>query len=104
MPETLQHHLLVIEDSVLQGMLGNEAILRALPFLAQLRNAPRKTGCGHCGGGAAQRARSGAYQQAKQAIAALGSDKKAELKRLLNTRQLRVLFRAQDGRVISLTF
>ena len=101
----VQHNIIVLEDSMLTGMLGNAAIVRALPILRLLNQVPKKRqGCGRCGGGASMNARAIVMQQIKQAIAGLPPDRKVELKRLLNTRQLRIVYRRTDGRVISLTF
>ena len=104
MADVPQHRLLVIEDGTLQGMLGNPAVMALVPMLNNLKNAPRPRSCGSCGGGASFQKRAAVYQQVKQAIAALPSERKAELKRLLNAHQMRVLFRTTDGRTIQLTF
>ena len=97
--------LLVLEDSLLISLAQNQAATRVIPVLGLLLTLKPAKGCGHCGGGrvpAQQRAAT--LQSVKQGIAGLPQVKKAELKQLLNARQLRLLFRRVDGKIIQLTF
>ena len=97
--------LLVLEDSTLAAMANNDALVRTVPTLVVLRQAPAvRRGCRSCGGGVAARQRQNLYQQVKAQIASLPVEKKLELKRQLNARRLRVIFRSSNNHTTSLTF
>jgi hypothetical protein len=100
------HKLYVIQNGTLQSMAANERFTREFPFLTSLRSlAPAKPGCGTCGGGGSPKAAAdAAYAAALRTIAGLASDKKQRLKALLDAKQVRLFYRAADGRQIKLTF
>lgn len=86
--------LVILEEGLIVGLSNNAQYVTAFPFLnavKKLTNA-RRGGCGKCG--TAAKERSTIMQSAKQAIIALGSDKKKELKRLLNTEKIQIKYRA----------
>jgi hypothetical protein len=82
-------------------MSVNKTFLDAFPFLSGLQKMKKK-GCGGCG--RAGQARATALTSAKQTIAGMGSDKKRQLKRLLNAEQVRVTYKNSGGQIINLTF
>tara|TARA_R110002020_G_scaffold16515_1_gene58239 strand:- start:353 stop:673 length:321 start_codon:yes stop_codon:yes gene_type:complete len=86
--------LVILEEGLIIGLSNNTQYVKAFPFLLtvqKLTNA-RRGGCGKCGTAAKERGR--VLQGAKQAIVALGSDKKKELKRLLNAEKIQIKYRA----------
>ena len=96
-----QHKLLVLEETTLTAMANDARFAQAFPFLKGLRQVPQKR-CGMCG--TANRVRAGSFQTAKQTLAALGPDQKLVLKKLLNAKNARVIYRRGDGKMIALTF
>ena len=102
MADGTQHKLVVIQDGTLINMASNPTFVKEFPFLKSLANlAKKKVGCGTCGGG---QIRTEPLQAAKRTIAGLPASKKAILKKMLNTRSARVLFKKPEGGVVSLTF
>ena len=98
MSETTQSPCVTIEDSVLLNMAGNPAFVAAFPFLGSLRaqgTAPRVRGC--CGGRQSP-ARSGAFNQARAAVANLDADGQRRLKEMLQTARVRVRFLEGNNR------
>lgn len=94
--------LLVIDDNVLRGMMSDVRFTSAFPCLAQgkrkLELGPA-SGCNRC-----RRSRRNAQQnvmaQVRNCIAGLPNNKRQELKRLCNVRQMRVVrANARGGRV-----
>lgn len=102
MPATLQHKLYLLENARLEQMAADPKFTAEFPFLRQLLQVPRKPGCGRCGGSAPQRA--SAVTAVKTAIAGLATERKIVLKRLLQTRQVRLHYVGPNGRGVVLTF
>lgn len=98
------HKLVIIQDGSLNAMARDGRYQSAFPFLRQLLSIQRaRGGCGACGG-SSNTARISAFQAAKQELAGQSPAKKAELKRLLNAEQVRIVYRNAAGKLISLTF
>lgn len=93
--------MVTITDSYLMGMARNRNVLALLPFLGGL-NKLRRPGCGSCR--SSNRIVSGTYATAKKLIAGLPSDKKAALKRALGAKNVRVTYRNDGNRIVTLTF
>lgn len=104
MADARRHKLVMISDGLLASMANDERFRKEFPFIGSLKSAParRTTGCGGCGGSNQQRA--GIFQAAKRAIAGMSSESKQKLKRMLDTRQARVVYTKDDGRGVELTF
>jgi hypothetical protein len=99
-----QHKLVIIQESMLDGMAADNRFANELPFLRGLLQLPRKPRCGSCSGGTASAVRQQAYAAAKRTLAGLSSDKKRKLKELLNTKHARVVFKTDSGKITELTF
>jgi hypothetical protein len=101
--------LVVIEDSLLQGLSANPIYVAEFPFLAPLARTvdaaapPQKTCCGRRAA-AAKTGVTAVYAAAKSAIAGMPVAKKVRLKEILNTRQLRVFFHSAGGKLVKYTF
>ena len=98
-------NLLVIEDRIIQTMLGDPRFLAAIPCLSPqaqaLKDVPKR--CGSCGAKRAN-ARGKILQQVRQCIGSLPANKKVELKTLLNAKRLRLIAPNGRGKSIVLTF
>lgn len=97
--------LVVIEDGTILGMINDTAFESAIPCLSGKRDIFKHEVI-HCGSCAAKRRsrQRNTMAQIKSCLAALSPDKRAELKRLLNTKQVRVTFTNASGQVVQLTF
>ena len=91
-----------IQESTLAAMACDQRFLVEFPFLSELKRAPRKRGCGGCGAKAG--VRSDVYQTVKAKLATMDSTRKQTLKRLLNTKGVRIVFRDAKNQTIQLTF
>jgi hypothetical protein len=91
-----------LEEGVLVSMAANEKFREAFPFLKQinLARSTQKTSC--CGRKTASDWQ--ALDMAKQQIASLDSERKRQLKQLLNAEQVQVVYRDASGRTIQMTF
>lgn len=94
--------LVTIQEGTLAAMAADKRFLQEFPFLASLKQVPRRRGCGRCGSGAGVRA--DVFQAAKQVLAGLDSSKKQVLKRLLNAKGVRIIYRNANNQNIQLTF
>lgn len=102
------NHLIYLEDSTLVRMANDARFAEPFPWLlavqqAQAQAQPRT--CGSCGRRQAAAAGADAFAQARLTIAQLPDAQKIQLKQLLDTQQLRVIYRRPtDGAMIKLTF
>jgi hypothetical protein len=98
--------MVVLEDSTLTTMSLDSKIVAAFPFLGTLakavRKGPGKRGCGSCS--RANNERDALLKQIKMTVAGLSSDKKRQLKEMLNTRSARVTYKNASGKIVQLTF
>lgn len=90
----VRRQLVVLEDSLLRAISGDQRFITEFPFLAGLREKA-KQGCGRCGRRAAQTAPQQTLDAAKRTLAGMARDKKKTLLRLLNAKVVRL--RYQDG-------
>jgi hypothetical protein len=97
-----QHKLVIIQDGSLMAMARDGRYQAAFPFLRNLLTVHKSKTCGHCAASSVNRA--AAFQSAKRELAVQPQPKKAELKRLLNSEQVRIIYRNEAGKMISLTF
>lgn len=98
-------NLLVLEDRVIQGLLGDPRVLAAIPCLksAAAGAAAAKAGCGRCDRKQRQ-ARTLSNGNVRQCIAGLPAAQRDVLKQLVGARQIRVTHRNAQGKAIVLTF
>jgi hypothetical protein len=94
--------LVTIQESTLAAMAGDQRFLVEFPFLSELKRAPRKRGRGCCGSSAGVRA--DVYQRVRAQLATMDSNRKQTLKRLLNARGVRIIFRDNKNHTVQLTF
>jgi hypothetical protein len=99
----MQNKLIYLQDSLIEQLSRDEKYLREFPFLRGT-TPTMKRGCRSCGGGQAARNRQQTYAAIKQAIAGLSGDRKRKMKEMLQTKQLRVIYRTGAGKIIELTF
>jgi hypothetical protein len=97
--------LVVIEDSTILSMINDVQYSSTIPCLANKKDVFR-TSAGGCGTCARKRQEKQRYEMAriKSCLAGLSTEKKAELKRLLDTDKVRVVFVNGGGKVVQLTF
>lgn len=97
--------LLILEDRVINGLLGDPRVQNLVPCLASVAKnyAKNKVDCGRCKVKARQVV-TNTTAAAKQCIASLSSASKIALKQLINARQLRLTYRNSSGKLVQLTF
>lgn len=97
--------MVVIEDSTIVSMANDERFNKTIPCLMnQSGNViPAPTGCGSCARKRAEAARQ-AIGRVKACLADMSSEKKNELKQLLNAQKVKVVFATATGQVSSVTF
>jgi hypothetical protein len=98
----LIHKLLILEEAMLVSMAGNPNFTREFPFLDQIKgNSSSNPDCSKCNNDAQKRV--ALVSGVKQAIVSMGAEKKARLKAMLSTEQVRV--RVNDGgKILEYTF
>jgi hypothetical protein len=85
--------IVVIEEALLISMANNQKFLKHFKFLGRLKrlNPAQRGGCSSCGGGPRKVPQNQTLiQSAKQNIVGMGSGQKRVLKKLLNTKQIRI--------------
>jgi hypothetical protein len=97
--------MLVIEDSTIASMVQKPEFVNAIPCLVNQKSVvvPSHTGCGSCARRKSEAQRS-AIANIKTCLIGLSSEKKAELKTLLNTKQVKIAFSTASGQVTFATF
>lgn len=97
--------IVVIEDSTILSLIRDPAYEQAIPCFANKKDT-FKSGGGGCGSCAAKRRarQKQAMSGIKSCLAGLTPEKKAELKQMLNTKQIRVVYTNAAGKVVQLTF
>ena len=95
--------LLILEESVLLGMIGNPSFVQEFPFLAGSESVikAKSSGCGRCSQKAGRRIQ--AINGIKQSIVSMSVEKKQKLKQMLNSEKVRILISA-GGKVTAHTF
>ena len=101
-PPVIPRAIVYLEEGVLVSMAANEKFREAFPFLKQinLARSTQKTSC--CGRKTAVDQQT--FDMAKQQIASLDSERKRQLKQLLNAEKVQVVYRDASGRTIQMTF
>ena len=104
---TEQKNLLVIEDSTIRSMMNDPRMVELMPQLAtakkQLESIKKgKPNCRRCKAEKKQIV-ADAMNMAKGAVRSLRGAKLSQAKRLLNTRQLRVVARNGRGKSVKYT-
>lgn len=97
--------MVVIEDSTIVSMATDERFNTVIPCLMNQSGQviPAPTGCGSC----ARKRQEGARQaigRVKACLADMSSEKKNELKQLLNAQHVKVVFATTTGQISSITF
>jgi hypothetical protein len=97
-------NVIVIENSTIDALAGNEAFRREFPGLAGIvRPRPIVVGkCGRCR--KRQKATLAEYRAFKNTLAALGPEDKIRFKQFLGCKQVRVVHVNPANRVIDRTF
>jgi phytoene dehydrogenase-like protein len=99
------HNVVVVENSVIDRLVANEAFRSAFPYLAslaQVRPAPARPGCRRCL--KKQRAALTSYRAFKNHLAAMTPQDKARFKQFLDCRQVRVVHVNAANRIMDRTF
>ncbi len=97
--------LVVLEDSVIIGLLNDQKYVSAIPCFFNKREIFRtnNAGCNTCAQKRKERQRT-EMAQIKSCLAAMSPEKKNELRQLLDTEKIRVLYTNSAGQVVQLTF
>lgn len=97
--------LVVIEDSTIASMARDATFTASIPCLLnqQAVLTPANTGCGSCARRKAETQRA-ALATIKACLAGMSLEKKNELKTLLDTKQVKVVFTTPTGQVSYTTF
>jgi len=95
--------LLILEESVLLGMINNPNFVKEFPFLTGAEGVikAKATGCGRCNQNAGRRIQ--ALNGIKQSIISMSVEQKQKLKQMVNSEKVRVLISA-NGKVTAHTF
>jgi len=95
--------LVIIENSTLSAMMADSEIVSQVPCLQNINTAStKKAGCGKCG--RKNSAKAAEYTSIKNCLAGMSSDNKRALKKILDTRRVRIVYVNDNGRIIKLTF
>lgn len=97
--------MVVIEDSTIVSMVNDSRFNQTIPCLINQSGSviPAPTGCGSCARKRAEASRQ-AIRRVKECIAGMSTEKKTELKQLLNAQKLKVVFATSTGQVSIVTF
>lgn len=97
--------LVVLEDSTIISLLNDPTYSESIPCFYNKRELFRtnSNGCGACAHKRQEKRRS-AMAQIKSCLAGLSSEKKTQLKSLLDTKKIRVVYVNAGGQVVQLTF
>lgn len=97
--------LVTIEESTILGMLGNQQLLNAFPFLQQLKNTLSDIGaCGTCRRDKKNqeklRRRREAMSSARVTFATLPGSSRTTLKQILQARKVRVTYFSGKKKIV----
>jgi hypothetical protein len=97
--------LVVIEDSTIASMARDSTFTSAIPCLFNQLAAiqPPATSCGSCARRKAEGQRA-ALANIKTCLAGMSQEKKNELKALLDTKQVKIVFATATGQISYTTF
>lgn len=97
--------IVVIEDSTILSLIRDTAYEQAIPCFANKKEVfqSNNNGCGSCAQKRRERQKQ-AMAGIKSCLAGMSPEKKNELKQMLNTKQIRVVYTNSAGQVVQLTF
>jgi hypothetical protein len=97
--------LVVLEDNTIISLLNDPSYAESIPCFYNKRELFRTTnnGCGACAHKRQEKRRS-AMAQIKSCLAGMSSEKKMQLKSLLDAKKVRVVYVNAGGQVVQLTF
>ena len=97
--------LIVLEDSTIITLLNDPVYAEAIPCFFNKKDLFKNSsgGCGACARKKQERQRA-AMAQIKACLAGMSTEKKTQLKTMLNTQKIRVVYANASGSVVQLTF
>lgn len=97
--------MVVLEDSTIISLLNDANYSQTIPCFYNKRDLFKTTGngCGACAHKRQEKRRS-AMAQIKSCLAGMSSEKKTQLKSLLDTKKVRVVYVNAGGQVVQMTF
>jgi hypothetical protein len=97
--------MVVLEDSTIISLLNDPAYAESIPCFYNKRDVLKSSG-GGCSACAQkkQEKRRNAMAQIKSCLAGMSSEKKTQLKSLLDAKTVRVIYVNSGGQVVQLTF
>lgn len=97
--------MVVLEDSTIISLLNDPMYAESVPCFYNKRDLFKSSG-GGCSACAQkkQEKRRNAMAQIKSCLAGMSSEKKTQLKSLLDTKKIRVVYVNASGQVVQLTF
>jgi len=97
--------MVVLEDSTIISLLNDPTYAESIPCFYNKRDVLKSTG-GGCSACAQkkQEKRRNAMAQIKSCLAGMSSEKKTQLKSLLDAKKVRVIYVNSGGQVVQLTF
>lgn len=97
--------MVVLEDSTIISLLNDPTYAESIPCFYNKRDVLKSSG-GGCSACAQkkQEKRRNAMAQIKSCLAGMSSEKKTQLKSLLDTKKVRVIYVNSGGQVVQLTF
>ena len=98
--------MIVLEDSTILSMLNDPAYSESIPCFYNKRDLFKSGASGGCSACAQKRQekRRNAMAQIKSCLAGMSSEKKMQLKSLLDAKTVRVIYVNAGGQVVQLTF
>lgn len=95
----------VIEDSTILSLIANPTIAQAIPCFTDKQKlfGGGSGGCGSCARKRLQKQRE-ELAKIKSCLIAMSAEKKAELKKILNTQQIKVVYITPAGQTMSSIF
>jgi len=98
--------MVVLEDSTIISLLNDPAYAESIPCFYNKRDVLKSNESGGCSACARKRQekRRSAMAQIKSCLAGMSSEKKMQLKALLDTNKVRVIYVNSGGQVVQLTF
>lgn len=97
--------LVVLEDSTIISLLNDPTYAESIPCFYNKRDLFKSSGggCGACAHKRQEKRRRD-MAQIKSCLAGLSGEKKTQLKSLLDTKKIRVVYVNAGGQVVQLTF
>jgi len=99
--------LVIIDNTTLAAMVGNQQYRDLIPCLQDTANAvarPRGRRCGSCSSRSAKESQTKLLDRARNCLRELPTDKRNAVKKLLNTRKYRLIYRNNAGIMVKMTY